>query len=32
MDEKNFDRRLAAALQRGEEPDAELNAVLKARL
>ena len=32
MDEKNFDRRLTAALQTGEEPDAELNAVLKARL
>ena len=32
MDEKNFDRRLTAALQTGEEPGAELNAVLKARL
>ena len=27
-----FDRRLTAALQTGEEPDGELNAVLKARL
>lgn len=32
MDDKNFDRRLTAALQTGEEPGAELNAVLKARL